>query len=112
MRRTISVLLLVFFVIGLVAGTASANGRRAILKDSNGNPTGLTLVLCANPTGGITASVVGADGTTICGPSRIHRIRPGIYVFACNGSRFLFGCRSGACGWRYNGRTGQLCPAS
>lgn len=108
MKRLVSILALLLLVSFVLANTANADGRRAIVKSANGTPIG-ELVLCADPAGGFTATLVRPDGTVLCGPSRVGRTPTGEFVFQCNGFRFFFGCNRQGCGWHAGQRHGMLC---
>jgi hypothetical protein len=107
MKRLLSVLVLVCLAAFVFSSSARADGRRAIVEDASGRPIG-ALVLCANPAGGFTATLVRRDGTVLCGPSQVVRTATGEFAFLCNGFRFVFGCDRTGCFWHAGQRHGTL----
>ena len=110
MKRLLSVLVLVLLASTLLANTANADGRRAIVKSANGTPIA-TLLVCVDPNGGFTGTLVALNGNVICGPSHIARVN-GQLAFRCNGFGFFFGCNRLGCFWHVGLRHGRLCRST
>ena len=113
MKRLLSILVLLFLASALVSTTVNAGAdpcRRAVVHSANGRPIGL-LVVCPNPAGGFTATLIRPDETVLCGPSPVVRAPNGELTFQCNNVRFFFGCNRGGCGWHAGQRHGALTRA-